>query len=147
MIPSWCSKWIGLPYEDKGRGPAYDCWGLVRATLSAEAGIALPDYADAYTRADDRLSVAAAVESGLRDGWQLADRPQPFDLLILRIGGRPWHCGLIVAPGLFLHCPPPNAKGQQILSCIERLDSPHWARRIEGFYRCTMPATRANRAA
>lgn len=69
MIPEWVGKWIGLSYADKGRGPAYDCWGLVAAILAAEAGIALPDYASAYTRADDRLSVADAVEAGLSDGW------------------------------------------------------------------------------
>lgn len=140
MIPSWCSKWIGLSYADKGRGPSYDCWGFSRAVLQSEAGLVLPDYRNAYTTCDDRLSVADAVEAGLAEGWERVDQPRMLDLLILRIGGRPWHCGLIVAPGLFIHCPPPDAKGRQILSCIERLDSPHWAKRIDGFYRSTMGA-------
>lgn len=135
MIPAWAGKWIGHPYADHGRGPSYDCWGLVRAVLAAEAGITLPDYADAYTAANDRLSVASAVELGLADGWKRVELQQAFDLLILRIMGRPWHCGLIVAPGLFLHVPPPDKQGRQMLSCIERLDSPHWSRRIEGIYR------------
>lgn len=97
--------------------------------------MALPDYADAYTAANDRLSVASAVEAGLADGWEMVGRQQAFDLLILRIAGRPWHAGLIVTPGLFLHVPPPDKLGRQLLSCIERLDSPHWSRRIEGIYR------------
>jgi cell wall-associated NlpC family hydrolase len=62
LIPDFAAKWIGLPYADKGRGPAYDCWGLARAVLAAEAGLVLPDYADAYTTACDRFSVARAVE-------------------------------------------------------------------------------------
>jgi hypothetical protein len=95
----------------------------------------LPDYADAYTAADDRLSVASAVEAGLADGWERVERPRALDLLILRVAGRPWHCGLLVSPAQFIHAPPPDRQGRQLLSCIERLDSPHWARRIEGIYR------------
>lgn len=130
MIPSWAAKWIGLPYADKGRGPdAWDCWGLVRGVMAAEAGLVLPDYGDTYTQASDHLSVAVAVESGLMQGWQRVTDARALDLLIIRIAGRPWHCGVIVARGLFLHVPPKST------SCIERLDSPTWARRIGGFYR------------
>ena len=25
--PDWIAPWIGLPYGDLGRGPAFDCWG------------------------------------------------------------------------------------------------------------------------
>lgn len=63
MIPDFAAKWIGLKYGDKGRGPdEWDCYGLARAVLAAEAGLDLPDYADAYTTAGDRFSVARAVE-------------------------------------------------------------------------------------
>lgn len=125
------AAWVGIPYRDKGRGPdAFDCWGGVRAVLLAAKGIVLPDYADAYTSADDHDSASTAVTQGLADGWQAVDRPQPFDLLILRIAGRPWHCGLVVARNRFLHWAPKQT------SCIERMDAPMWARRIEGVYRC-----------
>lgn len=123
------TKWIGISYRDKGRGPgAYDCWGGIRAVL-AEHGITLPDYADTYTAADDRASACAAVEAGLRDGWQRVERPRALDLLILNIARRPWHCGLMVGPTMFLHWPP------QGTSRIERIDAPQWARRVEGYYR------------
>jgi len=134
-IPAWVAPWIGLPYQNKGRGPAYDCWGLVRAVMTEAAGYMLPDYADAYTEAEDSFSVSAAIGAGLAAGWQRVENPQPLDLLILRIAARPWHCAVVVAPGLFLHVPPPGRSGRQSFSCIERLDSPHWSRRIEGFYR------------
>lgn len=61
MIPAWVGAWVGREYSDKGRGPRYDCWGLVRAILSAERGISLPSYADAYLTASDRYSVSEAV--------------------------------------------------------------------------------------
>ena len=135
-IPIWVGPYIGLPYKDKGRDRAgADCWGGVRLVLGEVFGHELPDYSCAYTDAKDQASVAGAVEAGLADGWQRADRPQAGDLLILKIAGRPWHCALMVNDRQFLHWPPPDKQGRQILSCIERLDSPHWSRRVEGIYR------------
>lgn len=130
MIPAWVGPYVGLPYKDKGRGPdGWDCWGGVRMVLDDVFGLALPDYADAYGSADDRLAVAAAVDAGLTYGWEPAQVAEPGSLLILRVAGRPWHCGLIVAPNLFLHWPPKST------SCVARLDSPQWAKRIQGIYR------------
>jgi len=62
------------------------------------------------------------------------DRPQAFDLVILNIAARPWHCGVMVAPDRFLHVMPPGPRGPTF-SCIERIDSPRWQARVEGFYR------------
>ena len=141
-IPDWVGAYIGLPYADKGRDRSgVDCYGLVKLILAEVSGIALPDYSGAYTTADDHNSVADAVDAGLRDGWQRVKRPQALDLLILRIAARPWHTGLMVNAGMFIHCPPPGRDGHQSFSCIERLDNPQWAKRIEGFYRCTIPAS------
>jgi cell wall-associated NlpC family hydrolase len=103
--------------------------------LAEVFGHDLPDYADAYTHTKDHASVAAAVESGLADGWEKVARGQAGDLLILKIGGRPWHCAVMVNGQQFLHWPPPDQQGIQLGSLIERLDSPHWAKRIEGIYR------------
>ena len=135
-VPEWVAPYIGLRYADKGRGPdEWDCWGGVRMVLAQVFGLQLPDYSDAYSAAKDHRSVAAAVEAGLADGWSLADQPQAGDLLILKIAQRPWHCALMVTDDKFLHWPPPDKRGVQMLSCWERLDSPHWANRIEGIYR------------
>jgi cell wall-associated NlpC family hydrolase len=76
MIPAAFRTFIGIPYRDKGRDRAgCDCWGIVKLALAEMAGIALPDYSDAYTRAGDHTSVALAVESGLKDGWARVERP------------------------------------------------------------------------
>lgn len=106
------SDWIGKPYKDKGRGPdGWDCWGLVRAILMSERGITLPDYADAYITASDRYSVSQAVQAGLEHGWARVTKPKAFDLLILRIAGRPWHCAIMLNDRQFIHVPPPSRTG------------------------------------
>lgn len=130
------ARWIGLPYRDKGRGPdAFDCYGLSRAIL-AEQGCLLPDYADAYSTADDHASVSAAVRAGLAERWLPVDRPRAFDLIILNIAARPWHCGVMLSFDRFIHVMPPNPHTQvETYSCIERVDSPRWQRRIAGYYR------------
>lgn len=133
VAPPWVAGWIGLPYEDKGRGPdAFDCYGLVRGALAAQFRLCLPSYDDTYVAAGDRHSVATAVEAALTNTWAPVVSPQPVaagDVVILKVGGRPWHCGLVVARNLFLHI----LEGGT--SCIERLDGVQWVRRIEGVYR------------
>ncbi|GAA0694598.1 C40 family peptidase [Dyella marensis] len=130
MIPAWAGPYVGLPYADKGRTrDGADCWGGVRLVLAEVFGLLLPDYGDAYPSAEDRAAVAGAVAAGLAAGWEPVSAPAAGDLLILRIAGRPWHCGILVTADRFLHWPP------RATSCIERLDSPQWARRIEGVYR------------
>lgn len=136
MIPDWAGAYIGLPYAEKGRTrEGADCWGGVRMVMRDVFGHDLPDYSDTYTDTKNHASVADAVDAGLADGWHKVDRPHEGDLLVLKIAGRPWHCAVMVNASQFLHWPPPDAKGQQMLSCVERLDSPHWAKRIEGIYR------------
>lgn len=140
-IPAWAAPYIGLPYVDKGRDrTGCDCWGGVRLVLGEVFGVELPDYADSYTTANDGRSVAAAVAHGLETGWQRVQTAQAGDLLILRIAGRPWHCALMVTPERFLHWLPPAPSGVQSFSLVERLDSPRWAKRLGGFWRCTLVA-------
>ncbi|HET9819657.1 MAG TPA: NlpC/P60 family protein [Rhodanobacteraceae bacterium] len=136
MIPAWAGEYVGLPYADKGRSrDGADCWGGVRMVYREVFGIDLPDYADAYTSADERDSVAQAVEAGLTDGWESVTVPHGGDLLILRVAGRPWHCAIMVNDAQFLHWPPPNERGEQQLSCIDRIDAPRWAKRLGGWWR------------
>jgi cell wall-associated NlpC family hydrolase len=64
----------------------------------------------------------------LIEGWERRDDAAVGGLVIFRIAGHPWHVGLVVARDRFLHIPPGET------SCVERLSSPMWAKRIEGFY-------------
>lgn len=144
-VPEWVTQYVGIPFADKGRTRAgCDCWGLVRLVLAEQFGIELPDYADAYSDAHDHASVAAAVQAGLREGWTEIDRkhepPRCGDLLVVNVAMRPWHCGLMVTPERFLHCPTQQSRetGLEIgSSCHERLDSAMFRNRIEGIHRHT----------
>lgn len=141
--PDWCGQYVcGSMFADHGRGEWYmqaiplrkfDCWGLVRAVLQEQFGIeGLPDYGDAYSRAHDQRSVAAAVQAGLRDGWTklgLLDEPRAGDIIILRLAGRPWHCGVLAGLDWFLHI----TEGAG--ATLEQWTRPLWVNRIEGFYR------------
>ena len=123
------TPYIGLPFADHGRGPAYDCYGICREILQQEFNITLPDYGGRYTEASDRHSVADAIKAGLIEGWHRVDAPTEGALVIFRIAGQPWHVGIVVDAYTFLHVPPGET------SCIERLASPMWEKRIEGYYR------------
>lgn len=130
---------VGLPFADHGRGDGYDCWGLIRAVLLELRGLALPSYGEAYRAASDQAQVAVAIQDGLVRDFVRVDRPQPFDLVIFNIGGKPWHVGLVVAPNQFLHCPEPtelpDGRTTGGTSRLERLDDRMWHKRIEGYYR------------
>ncbi|WP_263418665.1 C40 family peptidase [Terriglobus albidus] len=130
QIPAWVDEYVGKPFQEKGRGPGYDCWGLVREVLALEFSVlGLPDYVGAYSSAFDKESVAAAIEKGLLDGWNQVEKPQAGDLVILRLAGKPWHCGVMVSEIDMLHI----VAGTN--ACRERLDSLTWRNRIEGYYR------------
>jgi hypothetical protein len=134
--PEWCRKYVGKQYQDKGRGPEkYDCWGIVLAVLKEQFGITgLPDYGDTYTTSGDWSSVSRAVIEGLKHGWNKLSfgGPEPGDLVIINLAGRPFHCGVFVAqPDWMLHA----LEGTDVV--LEQLSRPMWAKanRIEGIYR------------
>lgn len=129
MIPAWVAPYVGLPFQDHGRGPAYDCWGLVKMVLREHYAIQAPDFGDLYEDSHDRVGIPTAFNVGPVEDWRRVDFPQEGDVVILRVKGRPMHCGLVVGSGYMLHAHPENG------SCLEPFDSHRWTRRIDGFYR------------
>lgn len=126
--PSWCNAFRRIPYRDRGRDrTGVDCYGLVALVNREQFGRRVPDYA--YASSMDRVAVAGTVDAYLAIDWRKVDAPEPGDLVMLSIAGRPWHCGVYVAPGLMLHAI------DGMLSGIDRLDSVRWHRRFCGFYR------------
>ena len=124
-----------VPFADHGRGDGFDCWGLCRAALKATTGVDLPDYGNGYASVTDRQGIASAIRDGLAAEWQRVAQPKAGDLVIFNIRNRPGHVALMVGPSMFLHAPEPDENGKGGTSRIERIDSPMWAKRIEGFYR------------
>ena len=67
----WTDDWIGIPYQERGRGPEYDCLGLFVALQRDRHGRAIFDPAcsmksAALQRLADR--VAGQVETSSTDG-------------------------------------------------------------------------------
>lgn len=121
---------VGIPYADKGRGEALDCWGLVAKVFRELRGIELPSYADDYVTAEDRRAIASLI-AGELDAWLpiAAGEEQPFDCVLMKECGFPRHIGLVTRPGLLLHV----QRGET--SMIERYRSGPLRFRVVGFYR------------
>lgn len=120
---------VGIPYVDKGRDPAVglDCWGVVRQFYQTVRGVLLPSLVARYVSAFDAASVSALVADEA-SAWTRVAAPAFGDVVTFNVSGRPWHIGVCLGGGRFLH----TVKG--VGSVIERLDSPLWAPRIEGYW-------------
>lgn len=123
-------RFVGLAYADKGRGPAYDCWGLLVAVMRDLRGVDLPSYSDQYVTADDRRALAALI-AGELDPWDeiASGQEQAFDAVLMREGRFPRHVGIVTAPGRLLHI----SAGET--SMIERYREGPLKHRVVGFYR------------
>ena len=127
------SRYVGIPFKDHGRGPdGVDCWGLVRMVYRNHLDVDLPEYAGDYVSAHEAREVAALV-AGERLGWTPVPigRERPMDVVLLRVMGHPTHVGVVVEPGVFLHC----LRGMDTV--LESYRSAAWRKRLEGFYRWT----------
>jgi cell wall-associated NlpC family hydrolase len=143
MIPFWVARFIGIPWRDGGRTfEGCDCYGLAVLVFRQVWGVELPSYAGSYTSPRERDEVAILLQDHIpTDGWRLVDGEQrEGDGVVFRLLNAPWHVGLIVAPGIFLH-----VEESVGASCLERLDGHRWARRLLGIYRHPMLSELAQR--
>lgn len=126
--------YVGIPYLLHGTTrEGIDCWGLPRLWYLEQYGIELPSFGDRYGRELDAVERAhiAEVVRGESSKWQTIRQghEQRGDLVLFRVAGEEAHLGVVVDAGRFLHA----RLGTD--SCVERYDSPVWARRVAGFYR------------
>ena len=120
------TEYIGLPFEPGGRGPRYDCWGICRLVYADRLGITLPlhtGYAETLTGETSRLMVSARAE------WREVAEPEPYDVVMFNVDGKPNHIGLVIGGGFFLHTT------REKDCCIEQYTRPAYASRIDGFFR------------
>lgn len=122
-------QYIGLPYSDRGRGPTYDCWGLVRLFYRQEMGIDLPSLVGEYKSATWDIPGVVSLVCREREAWRQVEQAEQRDLVLINIGGKPRHVGVWLDGNRMLH----TLAGHD--SSIESLSSPKWVNRIEGFYR------------
>ena len=100
--------------------------------LDEQFGIAIPSYNGvSYETENDRESIGAFMAEQREQHWRKIDpsEARPGDVILFRMLGVPIHVGVLCGDGLFLHC----ERGCN--SCVERLQSSAWKRRIEGYYR------------
>lgn len=122
---------VGIPYADKGRDPVTgtDCWGFLRYGYLVEYRIELRDLGDSYSTGRNRKEVAATVAAEIEANWRPVAEPGEGDAVLFNLSDRPFHCGMYLGSGEFIH----NATPGQA-SCIERLTDLRWRNRIEGYY-------------
>lgn len=125
MIP--VTDLIGRPFIDGGRGPEdFDCWGLCLEVFRRE-GVALRDYRlCCYDTEGFARNFQDALPGWRRHEWP--DVPAPAVVAIRFNTSVVNHVGVYIGDGRFLH----TREKTGVL--IERIDSPAWRRRIEGFY-------------
>ncbi len=124
---------IEVPFVEKGRSLfGWDCWGMVFLFHRHVLGVELPSYSEQYINAgssvEGRAQLAGLIGKNLK-GWDRVEAAETGDVVLLNINGHPIHVGIAIDAGRMLHT---EAKCNTI---IERLASPMWSRRIEGFYR------------
>ena len=121
---------IGIPYLERGRTrEGCDCWGLFRLVYLS-FGIALPDHRDDYVSVTDSREILRLLEAGLPE-WRAVPEGEerPVDGLLLRLAGRPYHVGVIIGQGRFIHTM------DKAGACIESYRSVAYNRRVLGFFR------------
>jgi cell wall-associated NlpC family hydrolase len=139
---TWTQKWIGAPFADKGRGPAYDCWGLLWAVLRVQFGVEVPSYPGVSGEMDNRDQVKELFEAPAElERWEEvpAGQERPGDGVLIRMRGQPWHVGVVAGDGMMLHIRDIRDAAGNLLpgsdACLEDYRSSKWRRRILGFYR------------
>lgn len=120
-------KLIGKPFVSGGRGPDnYDCWGLVCEVFQVY-GIELPDYkinCEAVSQIDSEINIQ-------REKWCRCEGDLPIPaLVVMRFNQAVFcnHTGVYIGNGKFVHT------AEKMGVHIDRIDSPAWKRKIEGFY-------------
>jgi len=123
-------SYITVPFKEKGRSKnGWDCWGVAYVMYKEFLNINLPLYLDDYVSTSEKDVLGILIEGQLEAMWQEVEKPAPFDIVNIRLQGRPMHIGVYIGSGRFIHALEKNG------TVIERIDSIIWENRIVGYYR------------
>lgn len=131
-VPGWVRRYVGRRYDELGEHcGGLGCWALVRLVYAEQFGVYLPTLSDHFDGLDDVAGLARAleVERGPGgSGWDAVaggpNEAEVGDVASFVLAGRVPHVGVMVARGRMLHA----MRGVE--SCVERLDTPVWRRRL-----------------
>ena len=120
---------LAVPFVVGGRDydEGWDCWGLCRAAYRDVLGIDLPSH-DGYTHKTSFEEISRFI-GGDAHGWDHVEQSRVGDVVLYRVGKHPAHIALMIDSRRALHA---NA---DVGTAIERLSSPLWHSRFEGFFR------------
>ena len=128
------NKYIGLPYASNGRDESgIDCWGLVRLFYKQEHNIELPSYTEEYSGAYDARILG--MMDLYKNNWSQVQQPEVGSVIVFNILGEPFHVGVYIGEDKFIHA----RDGMD--SVVESINSPKWAKRIEGYYKYSTQAS------
>jgi len=123
------SKYIGIPFEDKGRtAEGLDCWGLLCLIFKEQFNIFIPTFE--YSTATNFSEVGKLIEDNIHVWIKIEpDTRKVGDVILLRLLGYPVHVGILVDRQRMIHV----FKGTN--TCLQRINSIVWKKRIQGIYR------------
>jgi cell wall-associated NlpC family hydrolase len=133
VIPLWARDYVGIPFCEKGRDHrGVDCWGALRLVLLERFHVEVPSYTEAYVCTAERAEIATVMQQEIpKQRWVPVIGPaRSGDAVVFRLMNAPWHVGVMLDADSFLHAD--EALG---CTCIERLSSFRWNRRLYGLYR------------
>lgn len=132
MLPEWVGDYVGLPYAVGGRDRSgVDCWGLCLLVWRERFGLDVPVYGGVSWEEANSPAIGDLIVGEARAGWDAVEpgAERPGHAVLMRMRGHPIHVGVVVAPGLMLHC---HSRAD---AAVEDYRSLQWARRVVGFYR------------
>lgn len=125
------NEYIGIPFVPNGRSKAgTDCWHLICLIYKEQLNIILPSYEK--IKLTDEISSLLQITRAFRRNklnWKSVEKPEPYDVILIRTGSMLYHAGLVIGNGRMLHI------DRGINSTIEKYTSIMWKDKIEGFYR------------
>lgn len=121
-------KYIGIPYQEKGRTfSGVDCWGLACLVYKTEFDIDLPSYDEHYELdSEDGIAELIARE---KEGWQPIEVPEVGDLALFKIFGHAAHIGIVVDSRTYLEV------RENRDTVLERFDSVTSKKRLVGYFK------------
>jgi len=129
MLELDVSEYSSIPFREKGRDiNGVDCWGIVYLIYRDRLGVELPVYTDQYKNTEDEKELSALINNE-KLSWVEVEEPEMFDVLVLRLKGRPMHVGLYIGNGRFIHCM------ENVGTTVEKMNSMAWKDRLLGIYR------------
>lgn len=141
--PTWVEQYIGLPYDDGGRGPdVFDCFGLYRLVGNRHYALNVPSMGHLTVEkglSNNDVRKRAATLLADRNAWPEVIQPTPGCAILLRIGADHCHVGLVVAVRQTAPHLPPRGHMLHITrgiraACVEWHNS-SWKNRIVSFHR------------